>query len=140
MESKNTLTDPNKPHADRSFVLTHTPTGRFGTNVIRTAKYTLWSFLPLDIAMQFTKAANIYFVILGILEMIPVINQNAMPTILIALACLVSLSVIKDFFEMLKSWKRDTAQNNAVVHSFDGEDFVDTVSSSLRVGSIVKVS
>jgi magnesium-transporting ATPase (P-type) len=140
MEFQKSPPDSKKRQADRFFVLCQTPTNRYGTNIIRTAKYSLWSFLPLDLAVQFTKAANIYFVILGILEMIPEINQNAMPTILLALACLVSLSVMKDFFENMKSWKRDTAENNRIVHSFDGENFVEAISSSLRVGSIVKVT
>lgn len=137
------LQQETKPPADpkeRTFDLGINPTTRFGDNSIRTAKYTPLTFLPLDIGIQFTKVANIYFVFLGILQMMPVLNSNPIPSILLSLTCVVSLSVIKDLVENMKAWKRDAAENDRMVNAFEGDSFKNVRSESLRVGSIVKVS
>lgn len=125
---------------DRYFVLNGTSVKKYGHNTIRTAKYTPLTFLPLDLGIQFTKAANIYFVILGIMQMIPIISQDSVPTVLLSLACVISVSVMKDLIENMKAWRRDTAENNTIVRSLTEGSFHDVQSSSLRVGSIVKVA
>ena len=37
------------------------------TNSIHTSKYSVWSFLPLNLFYQLTKLANLYFVVVIIL-------------------------------------------------------------------------
>lgn len=41
---------------------------RFATNYIQTTKYTALSFLPLFLIDQFTKPANLFYVCVGILQ------------------------------------------------------------------------
>ena len=124
---------------DRHFVLNGTPVKKYGHNTIRTAKYTPLTFLPLDLGIQFTKAANIYFVVLGIMQMIPIISQDSVPTVLLSLACVISVSVVKDLIENMKAWRRDSAENNTIVRSLTQGAFGQVQSSSLQVGSVVKV-
>lgn len=41
------------------------------TNEISTAKYTLLTFLPVNLFEQFTRVANLYFLLTAILQLIP---------------------------------------------------------------------
>lgn len=53
--------------------------------------------------MQFTKVANIYFLILAVFQMIPGVSiTNQLPTILPPLAFITFLTMIKDFYEDYK--------------------------------------
>jgi len=44
---------------------------KFKSNKIRTSKYTILTFLPLNLFEQFHRLANVYFLILVILNWIP---------------------------------------------------------------------
>ncbi len=39
-------------------------------NRIKTCKYTAYNFIPLNLFIQFSKVANVYFLIIGIMQMI----------------------------------------------------------------------
>mmetsp|Transcript_827 Transcript_827/g.1490 ORF Transcript_827/g.1490 Transcript_827/m.1490 type:complete len:86 (-) Transcript_827:575-832(-) len=41
----------------------------FKTNLVATAKYNLLTFLPLNLMLQFSKGANLYFLLLMIMEL-----------------------------------------------------------------------
>lgn len=72
-------------------------------NSISTTKYTYYNFLFKNLLMQFTKVANIYFLILAVFQMIPGVSiTNQLPTILPPLAFITFLTMIKDFYEDYK--------------------------------------
>lgn len=50
------------------------PNHRYEGNAIKTNKYRLWSFIPMNLFEQFHRMANIYFVGLAILNFVPVVN------------------------------------------------------------------
>ena len=48
----------------------------YGTNSILTSKYTCLSFLPKNMYEQFSKAAHVYFLIVGIMQSIREITTS----------------------------------------------------------------
>jgi phospholipid-transporting ATPase len=83
------------------------------TNQIKTSKYTAWNFIPLNLYFQFSKIANLYFLMVGIMQMIPEISiSGGMPVIFMPLSLVVFVSAIKDVFEDLKRKKSDNELNN----------------------------
>jgi phospholipid-transporting ATPase len=68
-------------------------------NSIKTSKYTLFDFIPFNLIVQFSKLPNIYFLIIGIMQMIPQITiSGGFPVIFIPLGFVVGVSATKDFF------------------------------------------
>jgi len=68
-------------------------------NSIKTSKYTFIDFIPLNLIVQFSKLPNIYFLIIGIMQMIPQISvSGGFPVIFIPLSFVVGVSAIKDLF------------------------------------------
>ena len=80
-------------------------------NKISTAKYNVVNFLPKNLLLQFTKLANLYFLILSVLQCITVIG-GGIPTLLMPLSFVVSLSMIKDGYEDYVRNKSDNEENN----------------------------
>jgi len=78
----------------------------FKNNVIRTNKYTALTFLPLNLMVQFSKMANIYFLVIVILEW-AVEGTIAAMISLFPLAFVVIVSMIKDIIEDRVRYKSD---------------------------------
>lgn len=90
----------------------------FKNNTIVTSKYTTANFLPKNLANQFSKAANVYFLFMMILQMVPGVTlTNGQPTILVPLMFVISVSAIKDIFEDLKRHASDAVENGKKVLS-----------------------
>ena len=80
-------------------VITNVPDYEVTDNSINTSKYTIIDFIPLNLIIQFSKLPNIYFLIIGIMQMIPSItNSGGFPVIFIPLTMVVTVSAIKDLF------------------------------------------
>lgn len=80
-------------------IITNVPDNQAVDNSIKTSKYNIFDFLPLNLMVQFSKLPNIYFLIIGIMQMVPQItNSGGFPVIFIPLSFVVGVSAIKDFF------------------------------------------
>ena len=85
----------------------------FTTNYVQTAKYNFFTFLPLNLFVQLSKAANIYFLALTALQLVPQITiTNGQPTNLSGLVPVILISMIKDLLEDLKRRAEDDVENN----------------------------
>ena len=73
---------------------------RFLSNAIRTSKYTNMTFFPLNLLHQLSKGANIYYIIIIIMQCIrPISITGGSPTNLPPLSILIAVSMVKDFIE-----------------------------------------
>lgn len=109
-------------------------------NSIKTSKYTIFDFVPLNLIVQFSKLPNIYFLIIGIMQMIPQISvSGGFPVIFIPLSFVVGVSAIKDFYEDLKRKQSDLEINSSITHKLTGSGFEEITWDKLRIGDIIKV-
>jgi hypothetical protein len=70
----------------------------FPDNSIRTTKYTLATFLPLALLFQFKRLANIYFLIIAVLQSFPVLSPFAAYTAWTPLAVVLGISMAREAF------------------------------------------
>ena len=68
-------------------------------NYIKTSKYSILTFLPLNLFEQFQRLANFYFLCLLVLQMIPVISSLTPITTGIPLIGVLALTAIKDAYD-----------------------------------------
>lgn len=64
-------------------------------NSIRTAKYTLLSFLPVNLFQQFTRVANMYFLFIAFLQLIPGLSPTSWVTTVGPLCFVLLINAIK---------------------------------------------
>uniref|UniRef100_A0A8C8DMF2 Phospholipid-transporting ATPase n=1 Tax=Oryzias sinensis TaxID=183150 RepID=A0A8C8DMF2_9TELE len=77
---------------DRSFNLSF----HYAKNEIKTSKYNIITFLPLNLYVQFTRLANVYFLLLLILQLIPEISSLPWFTTAVPLVIVLSITGVKD--------------------------------------------
>lgn len=100
----------NPPYSEmpNRSIITNVPDYDAADNSIKTSKYNAFDFVPLNLMVQFSKLPNIYFLIIGIMQMIPQITvSGGFPVIFIPLSFVVTVSAIKDIYEDLKRKKSD---------------------------------
>lgn len=128
------------------------PDRTFKSNEIHTAKYTWLTFLPKNLFFQFSKIANIYFLVMMIFQMIPQITiSQGRPTILMPLGFVVLVSMVKDIMEDMKRHASDNQENNSKVLCYPRPDQIRHVDpnetgifktmkwSQIKVGQVVKI-
>ena len=112
----------------------------FIPNSITTCKYNLLTFLPKNLWYQFQKIANVYFVIIAILEVIPQITvSGGVPNILLPLLFVLSVSAVKDYFEDLQRRRSDKEENNRQILIWKNGNWIIMKWKNIQVGDIVKV-
>lgn len=87
-------------------------TGRpYISNVIRSSRYTVWTFLPRQLFAQFSKLANFYFLCVSILQMIPTLSTTGTYTTIVPLLVFVSLSMGKEGYDDYRRYRLDKIEN-----------------------------
>jgi phospholipid-transporting ATPase len=109
-------------------------------NKIVTSKYNFLSFLPLNLLLQFSKMANLYFLILTIMECYPPISDaGGIPVLLMPLSFVVGISMIKDIYEDYMRHKSDNEENKRKALVAKKQKFEHVHWQAIKVGQIVKV-
>ncbi|XP_042626494.1 phospholipid-transporting ATPase VB [Cyprinus carpio] len=117
------------------------PNRRYEGNAIRTNKYRLWSFIPMNLFEQFHRMANIYFVGLAILNFVPVVNAFQPEVALIPICIILALTAVKDGWEDFRRYQTDQQLNNTPCFIFSRKQmcFVERRWKDVRVGDFVRV-
>ncbi|XP_076013152.1 phospholipid-transporting ATPase VD isoform X2 [Genypterus blacodes] len=111
-------------------------------NAIRTTKYTLWSFIPMNLFQQFHRAANLYFLFLVLLNWVPVVEAFQKEITMIPLLLVLLVIAIKDALEDYRRYLFDRKVNNNVVRVYSGKQkaYMDQCWKDVRVGDFVRLS
>ncbi|KAH7033641.1 phospholipid-translocating P-type ATPase [Microdochium trichocladiopsis] len=89
------------------------------SNWIRSTRYSLWSFLPKQLYFQFSKLANFYFLIIGVLQQIPGLSTTGTWTTLGPLLLFVSVSIAKEGYDDYRRYELDKSENRSAAWVFD---------------------
>ncbi|XP_073676362.1 phospholipid-transporting ATPase VB [Garra rufa] len=117
------------------------PNRQYEGNAIKTNKYRLWSFIPMNLFEQFHRMANIYFVGLAILNFVPVVNAFQPEVALIPICIILALTAVKDGWEDFRRYQNDQQLNNMPCYIFSRKQmcFVKRRWKDVRVGDFVRV-
>lgn len=108
-------------------------------NYISTTKYSLLTFLPLALLIQFKRYANVYFLICAILQSIPLISPLSPFSAVAPLIFVLTLSMVREGFEDYKRWRSDKTDNSQLTHCFDGKGLVKREWKDIRCGDYIKI-
>ncbi|ORY91437.1 hypothetical protein BCR43DRAFT_479794 [Syncephalastrum racemosum] len=96
------------------------PKNEFVSNKVRTSRYTVWSFAPKNLFEQFRRAANMYFLAMAILQLIPYFGVDSPALTLLPICVVVAITAIKDGFEDYQRHKVDARYNGNVSYTLIG--------------------
>ncbi|XP_073339393.1 phospholipid-transporting ATPase VD [Pagrus major] len=111
-------------------------------NAIRTTKYSLLTFIPMNLFQQFHRAANLYFLFLALLNWVPVVEAFQKEITMIPLLVVLTVIAIKDALEDYRRYLSDKKVNNNIVQVFCGKQkaYIDKCWKDVRVGDFVRLS
>nr|XP_023399530.1 phospholipid-transporting ATPase IC isoform X1 [Loxodonta africana] len=112
---------------------------KYATNAIRTYKYNVFTFLPLNLFEQFKRVANFYFLILLILQTIPQITTLAWYTTLVPFLLVLGVTAIKDLVDDVTRHKMDNEVNNRTCEVIKDGRFKVAKWKDIQVGDVIRL-
>ncbi|XP_028828539.1 phospholipid-transporting ATPase IC [Denticeps clupeoides] len=112
---------------------------KYAGNAIRTYKYNVITFLPLNLYEQFKRAANLYFLALLILQIIPEITTLPWYTTLVPLVLVLGITAIKDLVDDLARHRMDKEINNRKCEVLLNGRFQECRWMQIQVGDVVRL-
>lgn len=111
------------------------------SNEVTTTKYTLLSFIPLALILQFNRLVNIYFLITAIIQSIPVISPLPWYSAVLPLALVLTVSLLREAAEEYYKYKCDKESNSSVHQVWDEEtnDWGQILAKNIKLGMILKI-
>ena len=110
------------------------------SNKISTTKYTLLSFIPLNLFKQFKQVTYLYYLIVIIFQTIPFLSiSNGVPTSIITLCFVVVAAFFKDVAEDLTRWSLDRIENEFETQLIAGNKVIKVKWHELLPGQIIQV-
>ncbi|NWY43364.1 AT8B3 ATPase, partial [Sylvia atricapilla] len=112
---------------------------KYSGNAIRTAKYNLLTFLPLNLYEQFHRMANVYFVFVILLQTFPEISTLPWYTLLFPLSCLLIIRGLRDLIDDIGRHRSDRNINSRPCEILAGKRFRWQKWRDICVGDIVRL-
>jgi magnesium-transporting ATPase (P-type) len=81
------------------------------TNEVTTSKYTLLTFLPVNLFEQFSRVANLYFLLCAILQFIPGLSPTSWFTTVAPLVFVLAVNAAKEAYDDVGRHRSDAATN-----------------------------
>ncbi|OJJ52707.1 hypothetical protein ASPSYDRAFT_95509 [Aspergillus sydowii CBS 593.65] len=95
----------------RDVLVGQTQRTKYPPNIVSNAKYTPWSFLPRTLYNEFSFFFNIYFLLVALSQIIPVLRIGYMSTYIAPLAFVVAISLGKEALDDIGRRRRDAEAN-----------------------------
>ncbi|KAI9291157.1 phospholipid-translocating P-type ATPase [Neoconidiobolus thromboides FSU 785] len=124
-------------------------------NSIRTSKYTLLNFIPVNLYIQFSNLVNVYFLIISIIQFIPGASPVGVGSTILPLSIFVLIAMAHEGYDDFRRHQMDHTENNRKVEVLKNEglieenqsiqmterisEFEQKAWSELYVGDIVKI-
>lgn len=149
---------PSKP--PREVLVAQPQRSKYPPNIVSNAKYTPWSFLPRTLYNEFSFFFNIYFLLVALSQIIPVLRIGYMSSYIAPLVFVISISLGKEALDDIGRRRRDAEANSEQFSvlsldqsvnrriltapgssSSDNEHVLDVTKRSrdLKVGDILKI-
>ncbi|XP_039607693.1 phospholipid-transporting ATPase ID isoform X1 [Polypterus senegalus] len=111
----------------------------YANNCIKTSKYNIITFLPVNLFEQFQEVANTYFLFLLILQLIPQISSLSWFTTIVPLVLVLTITAVKDATDDYFRHKSDNQVNNRQSQVLINGILQNEKWMNVRVGDIIKL-
>ncbi|KAI9741958.1 MAG: putative aminophospholipid-translocase [Cirrosporium novae-zelandiae] len=118
LTSSNSQDEPNSGQSNdasaeaRTIAVGRSQTTRFPPNIVSNAKYTPWSFLPRTLYNEFKFFFNMYFLLVALSQVIPVLRIGYLSTYIVPLVFVLSITLGKEAIDDVARRRRDAESNS----------------------------
>ncbi|CAL8271100.1 unnamed protein product [Merluccius merluccius] len=120
----------------------HDVSKEFQGNAIRTTKYSLLSFVPMNLFQQFQRVANLYFLFLVLLNWVPAVEAFQKEITMVPLVVVLIVIAFKDALEDYRRYLFDKKVNDNLVRIYSSKQnaYIDQHWQDVRVGDFIRLS
>ena len=104
--------EEHDPTTQRTISVGQLQTARFPANAVSNAKYTPWSFLPRTLYNEFSFFINMYFLLVALSQLIPVLRIGYVSTYVFPLAFVICITLGKEALDDIARRRRDAEANS----------------------------
>ncbi|RWS09297.1 phospholipid-transporting ATPase ID-like protein, partial [Dinothrombium tinctorium] len=108
-------------------------------NYIKTSKYNILTFLPVNLFEQFKRLANFYFFCLLILQLIPLISSLTWLATAVPLIVVLSITAIKEAVDDIQRHRSDSQVNNRLSKVLRNGKLINERWFKVQVGDIIRI-
>lgn len=112
---------------------------KFSKNAIATGKYNIFTFVPYFLFSQFKRAANVFFLVISILQQVPNVSPTGQWTTLGPLMFILSISALREIAEDYRRQRDDDQTNNKLTKVVKDGLLQKCKWKDVTVGSILKI-
>ncbi|XP_041031149.1 phospholipid-transporting ATPase ID isoform X2 [Carcharodon carcharias] len=112
---------------------------QYANNRIKTSKYNVVTFLPINLFEQFQRVANAYFLFLLLLQLIPHISSLSWFTTIVPLVLVLTITAVKDATDDFFRYKSDNQVNNRQSQVLIDGKLQNEKWMNVRVGDVIKL-
>ncbi|PWN23389.1 phospholipid-translocating P-type ATPase [Microstroma glucosiphilum] len=112
------------------------PRVTYATNQVLTAKYTVYNFIFKNLLEQFRRVANMFFLLLVILQFFPEFSTINPVVAMLPLLAVLALSALKDGYEDIKRHQSDRALNRQKVRVMTASGWVNPNVMEVKSSSV----
>ncbi|CAL8298624.1 unnamed protein product [Boreogadus saida] len=111
-------------------------------NAIRTTKYSLLTFIPINLFQQFRRVANLYFLFLVLLNWVPAVEAFQKEITMVPLLVVLIAIAFKDALEDYRRYLFDKTVNHRLVRVYCSKQkaYIDQHWQDVRVGDFIRLS
>lgn len=110
---------------------------KYPNNYIRTTKYTLLTFLPLNLYQQFQKMSNVFFFMNMVIALVPGVSPVFPATTIMPLVAVLGVAAARDAWEDYHRYQSDKRANSFPVEMVRNGQVVTGASKDVRVGELL---
>ncbi|XP_019744389.1 phospholipid-transporting ATPase VD isoform X1 [Hippocampus comes] len=138
LKAKRTISVGHWPHQEEYRDVAQSYKG----NIIHTTKYSLLTFIPMNLFQQFHRAANLYFLFLILLNWVPVVEAFQKEITMIPLLVVLTVIAVKDALEDYRRYLSDKKINNRIVQVYCGKQnaYIGKRWKDVQVGDFIRLS
>ncbi|PSN42332.1 putative phospholipid-transporting ATPase IM [Blattella germanica] len=111
----------------------------YASNYIKTSKYSVLTFLPLNLFEQFQRLANFYFLCLLVLQVIPAISSLTPITTAVPLIGVLALTAVKDAYDDFQRHMSDSQVNNRRSKALRDGKLMEEKWAEVQVGDVIRM-